>query len=345
MVVRFSNIQRHYDSFSGVAETKMHQREIEVLLKRAKRREHIFLTIAMVTILVSLVVIYWGQDTVKSAKENPYPLIDLARNFIPQEDFIVNIQPLREDLNNLVSKEGPDKITLYFEFLNTGANIIINQNLKIWPASLAKLPLAMAVMKKVENGAWKLDDQLVLLDGDKDSSSGGLFTNSVGTAFTIERLLKDMLNNSDNTAYRILARNMNVGEFRLIVDEIGLDDFLDKQGKVSAKEYSRLFRALYTSSFLKRENSTKIITWLAETHFNRYLAASVPDSVTFSHKWGVNQDVHVFSDSGIVYVPNRPYIITVMIQGDQTEQEEEKVQKLMKTISDKIYRYVAQAQN
>ena len=271
---------------------------------------------------------------------NDYPLIDVSRNFIPQEHFIVNLQPIREELRNLVAQEGPNSISLYFEFLNTGANISINPDLKIWPASLAKLPLALAVMKKVENGVWQLDNQLVLLEGDKDTESGTLFNHPVGTPFTIEELFKELLSNSDNTAYRILLRNMSTTELQPIIEEIGLDDFFDKEGKVSAKEYSRLFRTLYTSSFLKRENSSKILTWLSELDFHKFLASGIDGKTTFAHKWGANRKVHVFADSGIVYVPNRPYIITVMIQSDGTSTGEQKAEELMQKISSSIYQYV-----
>lgn len=305
---------------------------------------HILISILVMTNLASAGWILYLK-TKPTAFQSPYPLIDLARNFIPQEDFIVNIQPLREDLQSLIAKEEPNSISLYFEFLNTGANIQINQNLRIWPASLAKLPLTLAVMKKIESGVWQLNDQLVLLEGDKDNGSGNLHLNSIGTAFPIEQLLKELLSNSDNTAYRILLRNMSTPELRPIIEETGLDDFFDKEGRVSAKEYSRLFRTLYTSSFLKRENSSLILKWLSESSFNRYLGAGVPDSVIFPHKWGTNRDVHVFADSGIVYAPNRPYILTVMVEDKQAQKDDAKVQELMKTISDTVYRYVSQVQS
>src|SRR4030043_909737 len=70
---------------------------------------------------------------------NPYPLIDISRSFIPQEHFIVNLQPLREDLRKVSEEAGYNAISIYIEFLNTGANIAINQDLKIWPASLFKV--------------------------------------------------------------------------------------------------------------------------------------------------------------------------------------------------------------
>jgi len=40
--------------------------------------------------------------------------------------------------------------------------------LRILPASLIKVPLAMAVMKKIESGDWNLYNELVLMKEDRD---------------------------------------------------------------------------------------------------------------------------------------------------------------------------------
>ncbi|MCJ7804411.1 class A beta-lactamase-related serine hydrolase [Patescibacteria group bacterium] len=275
---------------------------------------------------------------------NPYPLIDISRSFIPQEHFIVNLQPLREDLRKVAEEAGYNSISIYIEFLNTGANIAINQDLKIWPASLVKVPLAMAVMKKIENGDWSLDNELVIMKGDRDTQWGKLYEKPYGTRLTIEELLKELLINSDNTAFRVLYRNLSTPELQDIIAELGLEQLFTEEGKVSAKEYSRLFRALYISSYLKRENSQKILEWLSQSPYDEYLGQGVPNEVKFSHKIGENKDVNALLDSGIVYVPNRPYLITVMIDGSGEIGGREKALSLMKTISEKTYQYVKTVQ-
>lgn len=303
-------------------------------------KKNILIVFLLIATIISSVLLFEGKNAAKSFK-NLYPLLDISRSFIDQKHFIVNLQPVREELNNLVAQEVSSRISLYFEFLNTGANISINPDLKIWPASLAKLPLALAVMKKIDNGVWQLDNELVLMEGDKESGSGIVYKNPVGTRFTIENLLKELLINSDNTAYKILLRNMSASELQPIIEETGLDDFFDKNGGVSAKEYSRLFRSLYTSSFLQLENSSKILTWLSESKFEKHLRGGIDEKIPFAHKWGVNEDFHAFADSGIVYVPNRPYILTVMIQGDKTAAEAQEMQEIMNKVSSIVYNYVS----
>ena len=136
--------------------------------------------------------------------------------------------------------------------------------------------------------------KLVLEEDDRDTRSGTLGSHAMGTAFTVERLLEEMLVHSDNTAYLTLLKNVDMNDFDPLVDESGLEELADKTGKTDAKEYSRLYRILYTSSFLKRENSSRVLEWLSETDFDRYLASGLDRSVRFANKWGGNEKEHLF---------------------------------------------------
>lgn len=287
-----------------------------------------------------------------SVRDNPYPLIDLSRNFIPQEHFIVDIQPLRDKLEQITDEFGRDSVSIYIEYLNTGANISINKDNYIWPASLAKLPLAMAVVKKIEKGEWKLSNELVLLEGDRNVKSGEeknpIFENPIGTRFTIEKLLEELLINSDNTAFNILLRNLHNDDVEAVINELGLEELFTKDGKISAKEYSRIFRSLYTASFLNREHSQMLLRWLDGSPFNDFLASSIPNNISFPHKYGENISLGVYADSGIVYIPNRPYLISVMVkkEGDSFDKENKsRAEEFHRRVSKETYDYFSKYLN
>lgn len=319
-------------------------------LTKIKQKNRTYLTLATTGIIVAVVfagLFFWSQrpSAIRNF-ENPYPLLDPARSFISQEHYITTIQPLREKLRAMVTQFGNDSVSIYVEYLNTGANISINPQVGIWPASLAKVPLAMAVMKKIEAGGWKLANELVLMPGDADDKSGDsenpFSEYPVGTRFTIERLLKEMLVNSDNTAYYILKRNLHKDELNQIISDLGLEELFSSEGRMSAKEYSRIFRALYVSSFLKREHSQMILQWLDESPYEDFLSYEVGKRVPFPHKYGENIDLNVYSDSGIVYISNRPYLITVMVEGNKAssfEGNQKQAARFMRDVSQKAYDY------
>lgn len=320
-------------------------------MPQPRSRVHIILIAAALLgfLVLSHVLVaraYAGHVVRGMRLKNPHPYLDPARNFIPQEDFIVNVQPLRERLQSLSDQFGNDSVSVYVEYLNTGANISINPSHYMWPASLAKVPLAMAVLKKVEQGEWNMTDKLVLMEGDRNSESGDsempLDAYPIGTAFTIEELLEQLIVHSDNTAFYILQRNLHRDEIKRVVDELGLEALFSEDGKVSAKEYSRLFRALYTASFLTREYSEKLLALLDASTFDDFLAKELPPEVPFAHKYGEKITLNVYADSGIVYLENRPYLITVIVQGDEQapfETERQRVAQFMHQVARETHEY------
>lgn len=313
--------------------------KIKEFLKSKKiTREH-FLWLIIVALLVFstncfLAKRYDEKAAILKLKET-YPLISPARSLYNKEDLIVNVQPLRDELSKM--GEIDPNISIYFEFLNTGANIAVNKDMAIWPASLMKIPIAMAVMKKIEDGKWQLSSEMILYQEDRDERFGEMYKKPVGSRLTVEELLREMLIKSDNTARGILIRNLDTGDIEAVLNHLGIEDIYNTENEITGKKYSIFWRSLYNSSFLSEEHSQKLVEMMAHSETNEYLSRGLPDSVTFSHKIGVIYEDNIYADSGIVYVPDRPYILTVMMQShNQVESE-----KIIKEISEKVYRYVS----
>jgi beta-lactamase class A len=306
-----------------------------------------WVNIALIALLLSNAITAYGfisnSKLARQIKEAAkYPLLDFSRNFIDQGDFLSSIEPVRKSMKETVFKHAlrGNRIGVYFEFLNTGANVSINQDERFWPASLSKMPTALAVMKKVENGEWKLNNELVLFAEDQDSRFGDLYLNIPGTRFTIEELLKETLINSDNTAHKILVRNLSSEDYTKSFEALGMEELYDENYDITAKEYSRIFRALYSASYLNRDNSQKLLLWLSETKFNEFLGSGLPADTLFAHKIGEEYKQVVFLDSGIFYVKGRPCLITVMVEvkdggGVATAQQ------IMGELSKSAYEYIA----
>lgn len=296
--------------------------------------------VIVVLVTTNIAALGWAFSEKRALPEvvNPYPLVDFSRSFIPQEHFITNVQPLREQLNAIVKKRELDASSIYFEFLGTGTNISINPDTRVYPASLLKLPTAIAVMNKVEKGEWKLNNKLVLFASDIDPNYGNTYyVHPVGTTFTIEELLKAILIESDNTAHRMIIRNLSTEDLALMRDSMGLEEVLDQNQRLSAKEYSRVFRALYYASVVNREHSEMLLRWLSETPFTDFLQSGLPESLTFAHKIGEGGPQKTYLDSGIVYVPNRPFVLTVVI----ADKDEKEAKDIMREVSQTVYEYVA----
>lgn len=298
-------------------------------------KKYLIISIIFVVIILTNIITYkLGGDKNIDIKKPAFSFLNPARKFISQKDLIVNIQSVRDELNNKYEKD--PNVSVYFEYLPTGANISMNKDAEFFPASLLKTPVAMAVAKKIDKGEWRWDNKLVLMSTDKDDKFGDLYKEPTGSVFTIEELVRRSLVDSDNTAHFILLRNLELSEINDVYKHMGLDGFLETDGSISAKRYSVILRSVYNSSYLSDESSQKIISYLTEEKFKDYIGGGFSENIIFAHKIGIDTDKKIYLDAGIVYTANRPYILVVMTK-DKIEQ---KAKDIMKDISSQIYNYV-----
>lgn len=309
----------------------------------------ILIVVLTITSIFSFLYIKGGLERQIKFFKVKYPFIEPTRIFTDNDNLIINIQPLREKLQSY-ENNSDYLISVYFEYLPTGANISVNKDASMWPASLIKIPVAMAAMKKVEKGEWKMTNELVLLDEDKDAEFGELYKIPSGTKFTIEKLFRETLLQSDNTAYFIFLRNLENFELEELYQHLGMNDILESavvskdaaaDNRITAKKYSVFFRSLFNSTYFSPEYSQKFMEILAENPDKEFLASGLSGEIKFSHKTGVRTEDKSFADSGIVYVPGRPYILTVMIQAKKSDYKREEIGRLMSEISEAIYEYIA----
>ena len=73
-----------------------------------------------------------------------------------------------------------------------------------------ELPVALAVLQELEARRGSLQQKLVLQENDKVDGSGALVWQKAGSSYTIESLLKRMMEQSDNTAANLLVRSIGV---------------------------------------------------------------------------------------------------------------------------------------
>lgn len=305
-------------------------------------------------VLIATYFFYIPSIDSLSKTKNKYPYLSPGAMITDKKNLLVNFQPLRDSLTNKYEKRDDYMVSIYFEYLPTGANIAVNKDEEIWPASLIKIPVALTAMKKVENGKWSLSNELVILDEDKDKEYGNLYEKPTGTSLTIENFLREALVNSDNTAHFVLLRNIDSNEIEDVYTHLGLDDIItalrkapkDKEtdNRITAKRYSVFFRSLYNATYLNPENSQKFLDILKDAP-KEYLSAGLPENIRFVHKTGIRTDDMVRADSGIVYAPDRPYILTVMVQKKDKANPpaDGEIENIFKEISKETYDYVKNA--
>lgn len=144
-------------------------------------------------------------------------------------------------------------------------------------------------MKKIQDGELSLDTKLKIEESDKVEPYE-LFYKGSNDEVNVKELLEKMLKSSDNTGIRVLSRQIQQDELRLILDYYGIN--ITSTAKIQLKDYVTpksmytLFSSLYFSSVLNQENSDYLLSLLTNTVLNINRFADLPDEVIVAHKFG-----------------------------------------------------------
>lgn len=276
-----------------------------------------------------------------------YPFLDPMRAIQPREDFVVVFRPLRLKLEALAQKwsERGVIVAIQMEYLNSGSYVSINQNYRMLPASLTKVPVAMMIMRRIEEGTLSFDQIIEIKAEDRDSKWGEMYKLPVGTEFSLKKTIEKSLIESDNTAHKMLYRLVGVEDAQGLSEELNLEDLFDAKGMISAREYARLLRSLYTSSYLSPEHSQYVLELLTQDQVVKLSIRGLGEGVKFAHKFGESAALYSYLDAGIVYVPNRPYVLVVMVHDEKGEvrlSREQAGDEIFEEVARLTYKYVSQ---
>jgi beta-lactamase class A len=263
-----------------------------------------------------------------------------------QRNYSANYLDLKKRIVNVLkNSSNKGHYGVYFEDLNTGADIGVNEQEGFLPASLLKLPIMVAILKKVEEGELTLNKKVTLVPEDIDLRSGSLGRKGAGYEITIKEMLTYLIKESDNTAATTLLKFITAQDCARVIITVGLSPKLyhGNEVTVSPKQYSNILRSLYYSEYLNRIFSELCLSIMSETDYNKLLSAGIPSNMKISHKYGVyhlSGKQHGYNDCGIVHYPDKPYLLCVM-SGNNTEDEAEKT---ISEISKVVYEYVHEKQ-
>lgn len=260
------------------------------------------------------------------------------------------LTPIKESIESIINQEVSKKnitfASIYYRDLNNGPWFGINEKEYFSPASLIKVPILIAYLKKAEIDPSLLQKKLTVSDDPETGNNIQNIKPSVATVvkqeYTIEKLLEEMIIYSDNNAYNTLAENLTGDEIIKVYQDLDVDiskAFQNPNGNIiTVKNYASFFRILYNGSYLNNEMSEKALKLLNQVEYKDALVAGVPKDIIVSHKFGERKYLDTneiqFHDCGIVYFPKKPYLLCVMTK---TTQNANKAINFIKEISQVVY--------
>lgn len=274
------------------------------------------------------------------------PLLDCNYEGGP---FAIKADSMKEKIEKIINENinnGKVKhVSVYFRDLNNGPTIGIAEKEMFTPASLLKVPLMMAYLKKAENNPAILKKKIVYAleqqeENDIIQNIAPKETLKIGEKYEVEELIKRMIVYSDNEAANLLL-DVAANDFLANVYlDLGIEaPTLEKmENFMTVKEYASFFRILYNSSYLNRTMSEKALGFLSEIRYKGGLRAGIPDDVMLAHKFGerVFENIHQLHDCGIVYHDVSPYILCLMSRGDNFGNLDDVIKDISKNVYNEV---------
>jgi beta-lactamase class A len=252
--------------------------------------------------------------------------------------------PFKSDLTKLVdSLKGVGAITdasVYLRDFDHGQWFSFNESERYHPASLMKVALLLSSLRVAESTPGLLTQKLIYEpppSGEISTQYYNFPTIQVGKEYTIHDLLYYMVANSDNHATWMLASRLDPGQTPKLFFDLGLPKPIEDKVAftMTPKEISILFTAIFNSSYLSPEYSDYAARLLSHCAFKAGFGKGFPKNTKMWHKFGewryAGHDYELH-ESGIVYVGNRPYLITVMTKGNDTDRQAESIAAISKAI-------------
>lgn len=230
--------------------------------------------------------------------------------------------------------------------LTTGEEILVNVNLTFPTGSSIKIPLLIELHKQAAEGKYKLTDQRWLERADKVGGSGVI--NNFGdhtSHLSLNDLAVLMIVLSDNTATNMLIDQTGMANVNATLDQLGLKAIRLRRKMIDVAASARgdeniatsfaameLMTKLYKGEVINRQLSDDVLKFL-KLRKGSPIPKLIPSNIAIANKPGGIEGVAC--DWAIVYVPGRPFAISVMTNyNGETANADDAIAKVAKLAYD-----------
>lgn len=202
-------------------------------------------------------------------------------------------------------------------------------------ASNIKLFILITAYQQVNEVKLNLNDKYTLKDSDKVDGTGEIRNMSSGSEISMQDLLEDMMEDSDNTAANIVIRQLGgMDKVNAQIKKIGAKDtklermLMDtdalKDGKdnyTSVADLGMVLKKIYNHQMVSTKYDNAMLDILKKNNNHTKLPHDLPEEATVYNKTGEFDDYGVENDAAIFGNNKGSFVIVVMSQdGSRDEQ-------------------------
>jgi beta-lactamase class A len=313
--------------------------------------------------LIAGIILGWGADalTLNHANSSPTQLVSIRENS-PEYGYINPILITNSDrreypefdsllkkvsayISSSTSADETDAVSFYFRDMNSGKWTGINEDAKYNPGSMMKVAVLIGYLRDAEANPTILSKKIHYAA----ISDPGQYYKPVRPLqtgdYSVLELLNALIIESDNTSSMLLV-DEDPQQYADIREKLMIPKTPDNPNTVdymSAVQYSSLYRVLYNATYISRSFSDAALKLLTETAFDKGIVAGLPEKTVVAHKFGEHSEIkdgmvqsRELHDCGIVYYPEKPYLICIMTKGKQFEKLEGIIRELSRMTYEEV---------
>ncbi len=288
-----------------------------------------------------------GKSQVEVSNQKPQKGLELISPllFANQTNESKGYLLLKNEINGLLENDRSHGLltdaSVFLVNFDGGEWMYLNPEQSYHPGSLIKVPMLITYLAMAETDQTVMDKKITF--NKVDNLLHQTFNSATiqpGNTYTVRELLHFMIANSDNNATHLLNQNVDLNLFVKVFTDLNLPrpDVRDRNFEISAKSYSEFLMVLYNSTYLSKKSSEFALELLSEVNFKEGIVRGLPPGVKVAHKFGewgdAQRKIHELHEAGIVYLNNKPYLLTIMTRGENTKLLSEEISKISKVVYD-----------
>ncbi|MBX9136750.1 MULTISPECIES: serine hydrolase [unclassified Clostridium] len=218
------------------------------------------------------------------------------------------------------------KYSFFFEDLKSGYVYGYNENVSMTAAGCMKLPIAVSLIKAVEDKKVDFMDKIKIQTSDKVYGTG-IIHEFNEREYTVFELMVIMLIQSDNTAANKIIDIVGMEQINEDIIAMGLKNtrlnrktndertaIEDIENITTAYDLSRIWKHLANGTFLSKDNGQMLIDILRRQQIKNKLALYIPDDlkIEISSKTGDKKGVE--NDTAYLELPKGKFVFTILSQ-------------------------------
>ena len=276
----------------------------------------------------------WMTSELEAEPPNVENIPDLGDPRFPDPEPVLNDVPggererVKEGLEGIKEEiEGYGGVAgVYVRDIEGGYGYGIRPDEEFFSASVIKVPIMVAVFRKIDEGELSLSDTFPTKEGDWAAGAGWMQWEDAGQSYAVYDYLYLMMTQSDNVATNALLRKVGGIEYvNEVTKSMGTEDTMLVQkvtsergavplldNRTTTRDMAVMLEKISNGEAASPESCETMVGIMVENYLESWLVDGVPGdtNVDIANKGGWLYKV--YDEVGIVFHEERPYAVAIL---------------------------------